>query len=141
MGRKVVTVEPFIENIYRIHKAAVLENLVDNIVLIQNAVSDKRNEVKLLQENSKNIGGQGLSKNIILNKNEMKENKYAVETIIFDDLIDYLPKNEHGKDFKKAILKIDIEGFEPYAFSNATKLFNLIDFQIIFMEVIKLFLL
>ena len=34
----------------------------------------------------------------------------------------------------KAILKIDIEGFEPYALSQAEKLFDQLDFQIIFME-------
>ena len=36
--------------------------------------------------------------------------------------------------YKQAILKIDIEGFEPFAFQHAAKLFDAIDIQIIFME-------
>jgi FkbM family methyltransferase len=31
-------------------------------------------------------------------------------------------------------MKIDIEGFEPYAFQHAKNLFKILDFQIIFME-------
>ena len=63
-------------------------------------------------------------------------NKYLVETIVFDDIIPYLPfKNESSKEnYKKAILKIDIEGFEPYAFGHAEQLFSVIDIRIIFME-------
>ena len=126
-----MTVEPFIDNIYRIHKAAIKENLQSNITLVQNAISDKANEFKKLWKNAKNIGGQGLDNNLIVtNKND----KYVVETIIFDDLIDYLPRKSNGESFYKAILKIDIEGFEPYALSQAEKLFDQLDFQIIFME-------
>ena len=36
--------------------------------------------------------------------------------------------------FKKAVLKIDIEGFEPFAFAHASLLFNTLDIRIIFME-------
>ena len=61
-------------------------------------------------------------------------NKYLVETILFDDIIPYLPKKSDGTNYKKAILKIDIEGFEPYAFTNAKKLFDLIEIQIVYME-------
>ena len=58
MGRDVVTVEPFYDNILRIHKAAKEEKFENKIKLIKNAISDKRNEVKLLQVNDNNIGGQ-----------------------------------------------------------------------------------
>jgi hypothetical protein len=40
-----------------------------------------------------------------------------------------LPKN-----FKKALIKIDIEGFEAIAFQCSKKLFKSINFQFIFME-------
>ena len=61
-------------------------------------------------------------------------NKYLVETILFDDIIPHLPKKSDGKNYEKAILKIDIEGFEPYAFTNAKKLFDLIEIPIVYME-------
>ena len=136
MGRKVVTVEPFHDNILRIHKAAYLEKTYKNIILIKNAISNKRNEIKLLKAESSNIGGQSLldHKDKIYKKDE--NNKYLVETILFDDIVPYLPyKNDTIKErFKKAILKIDIEGFEPFAFENASLLFDTLDIRIIYME-------
>ena len=136
MGRKVVTVEPFHDNILRIHKAAYLEKTYKNILLIKNAISNKRNEIKLLGSSHNNIGGQSIldHKDKIYKKDE--NNKYLVETILFDDIVPYLPyKNDTIKErFKKAILKIDIEGFEPFAFENASLLFDTLDIRIIYME-------
>ena len=136
MGRKVVTVEPFYENILRIHKASYLEKTYDNILLIKNAISNIRNEIKKLEPNSNNIGGQSLleNKDKIFEKDE--NNHYLVETILFDDIVPYLPyKNAITKEkYKQAILKIDIEGFEPFAFENATLLFDTLDIRVIFME-------
>ena len=136
MGHKVVSIEPFYENIIRIHKAAYLEKIHANIVLITNAVSNKRNEIKLLEANANNIGGQSLMQH--KNKTFVKDekNKYLVETILFDDIVPYLPyKNLNTKEkFKQAILKIDIEGFEPYAFECANHLFNTLDIRVVFME-------
>jgi len=135
MGSKVVTVEPFYENIIRIHKASTLEKLQDRITLVRNAVSGKANEIKRLYENNINIGGQGIIK---INRKfydfEMKKDKYLVKTIVFNDLLDYLPITDDGQKFQKAIMKIDIEGYEPYAFEKADKLFDTIDVQVIFME-------
>ena len=63
MGHKVVSVEPFYENIIRIHKSSYLANTYSNIILITNAISNKRNEIKLLEQSFNNIGGQSLVKN------------------------------------------------------------------------------
>ena len=60
--------------------------------------------------------------------------KFFVETILFDDLMELIQKRVDGREYKKAILKIDIEGFEPYAFDQAKLLFELLDFQVIFIE-------
>ncbi len=116
------------------HKAALTEGIDKNIILIQNAISNVRNEVKMLQPNSNNIGGQSLydNKDKIFTKDE--KNKYLVETILFDDIVDYIPKTNDNNKFDKAILKIDIEGFEPFAFQSAKKLFDYLEIPIIFME-------
>ena len=134
MGRDVLTVEPFHDNVIRIHKAATLENTQNKITLLKNALSNKRNEIKMLQPDTTNNGGQSLipNKDKVYTRDE--NNKYLVETILFDDIIPYLPKNAENKEYKKAILKIDIEGFEPYAFQHADKLFDLLDIPIIYME-------
>ena len=131
MGHKVVAIEPFHDNILRIHKASQMENTFSNIILIKNAVSNKRNEIKMLEPDDRNIGAQSL----LQHRNELYEknanNKYLVETILLDDIVPYLPLNSKHKT---AIIKIDIEGFEVYAFEHASLLFNTLDIKIVFME-------
>jgi FkbM family methyltransferase len=134
MGRKVLTVEPFYDNIKRIHKAAVSENIGSNIKLVRNAITNKRHEIMLLQKSSNNIGGQAIDHSKTYTKEEMATNKYLVETILMDDLVDQIPLKADGKKFTSAILKIDIEGSEPFAFKHAEKFFDALDIQIIFME-------
>lgn len=65
---------------------------------------------------------------------KIKNDKYLVETILLDDIIDYLPIKRDQKNKKKAILKIDIEGLEPFAFEHANVLFDTIDIRVIYME-------
>jgi FkbM family methyltransferase len=138
MGHTVITIEPFEDNIQRIHKAVYLEQLQDSVVLVKNALSSKRNQILLLSKDSINIGRQTLmnkqNNEQTFFKSDMSTNKYLVETILMDDLIDYIPLNKYGKRHEKAIIKIDIESFEPHAFSNCTKLFNMYDIRLIFME-------
>lgn len=134
MGRTVVTAEPFHDNILRIHKAAKLAHVEKRITLVKNAIGSERNKIMRLSPDNGNVGAQTLMYNKNKNFTEDSSDKYLVETVWFDDLIDYLPKKENGQDFDQAILKIDIEGFEPYAFTHATKLFQTIQFNVVFME-------
>jgi len=143
MGHNVVIIEPFEENILRIHKAVYLEYLQDKVVLVKNAISNKRNEIMLLTKlEEANIGGQTLmnknNKEQKFSRNDLQNNKYLVETILLDDLVDYIPLNKYGQRHRRAIIKIDIESFEPHAFSNCKKLFALYDVRMIFMEWVKL---
>ena len=140
MGRQVLTVEPFYDNVLRIHKAAKSDNTTSLITLITNALSNKRNEIKMLQPNGDNIGGQSLieNKNKVVKKEDIMATdpkaKYYVETILFDDIVTFLPVKPDGTHYKKAIMKIDIEAFEPYAFQHAAHLFDTLDIPIVFME-------
>lgn len=129
-GRHVVAVEPFFDNIIRLQKAAKIENLEKKIILINNAVSNQANvTVKLNQH--KNIGEQSL---LVETPLENKNYRYSVKTIIFDDILKIVPNQNNGKKYEKAILKIDIEGFEPYAFANCSKIFERFKFVLILME-------
>lgn len=56
-----------------------------------------------------------------------------IETITLDDLVSIYPVF-----FKRSILKIDIEGFEAFAFGNASLLFNRTEIPAIYMEFGKL---
>jgi FkbM family methyltransferase len=139
MGRQVLTVEPFYDNVLRIHKAAKTDNTTYHITLITNALSNNRKEIKMLQPQGENIGGQSLveNKNKVIKKEDVlatdPKAKYFVETVLFDDIVPYVPVKTDGSKYKKAILKIDIEAFEPYAFQHASILFDTLDIRIIFM--------
>lgn len=107
LGRDVVAIEPFFDNIIRFHKAAVNENVQGRIRLITNAVSDQRGQVVLMQRMDNNIGGQHLSKdkdqtnNAVFARMDRAQNKYLVETILFDDILDFLPRMPNKEPYKK----------------------------------------
>ena len=136
LGARVISIEPFYDNIVRIHKAAVCENLTDSITLIRNALFEQRNQIKILSTDIKNIGAQSLVNNMnkIIDRSQLGLNKYLVETILFDDILDYLPLGNRSIFSSKAIMKIDIEGLEPFAILSGKKLFEILNIQIIFME-------
>ena len=132
LGNQVIDVEAFYNNIYRFHKATNLNFLTEKIILFNNAISYKSGtNVSLNLHN--NIGQQSLlsGKNLKINQNKKSMN---IKTITLDDLIFIIPKQSNGDEFKEAILKIDIEGYEPYAFKSAKKLFEKLNFNIILME-------
>lgn len=95
-----------------LHKAAKTEKLYKKIILIQNALSNKRNEIKLLTSNPQNLGGQNLMENMKKTFERDENNTHLVETILFDDIVDFFPRNKYNTSYKRALLKIDIEGFE-----------------------------
>lgn len=127
LGHKVLAVEPFYDNIVRLKHSIAFNKFENNVILIGNALSNKRNELKVLTSFKSNVGAQSIihEDQALLKE---KTNKYVVETILFDDLIDFLPKG------KKVIMKIDIEGYETFAFENATKIFDHVDIKCIYME-------
>ncbi|CAF1043424.1 unnamed protein product [Brachionus calyciflorus] len=140
LGRNVIAMEPFYDNVLRINKAVRIEGIGNKITLFKNAISNKRNEIKRLAPYKGDLGGQTLIKNKaeVYSRKDMFFDKYLVETILFDDLIEFLPRQPNGSPYKKAVIKIDIEGFEPFAFDGAHRIFELIDFQVIFMEWVHL---
>jgi FkbM family methyltransferase len=134
LGRKCVAVEPFYDSYIRFHKSILLENMQDKFVLITNGVSDKRGEFKRLKQVESNVGGQSLlgdqnDYSSKFNETDFRNDRYIIETILMDDLVEVLPK-----DFKKVIMKIDIEGYEVKAFRKASKLFSKLNILVVFME-------
>lgn len=106
LGRDVVAIEPFFDNIIRFHKAVVNEGLEQRIRLITNAISDERGQVRLLQKIEDNIGGQYLirtnetANQRAFSRSDRLWNKYLVETIWLDDILDYLPKKANNQPYK-----------------------------------------
>lgn len=130
-----MAVEPFYDNILRIHKATMENHFQGKIILVKNAVSNRPNELMRLIQNDNNIGGQSILKNHVLREDQNEfNNKYVVRTIVFDDLVDLLPDKDDGTPYEEAIIKMDIEGFEPFALEKAEKFFQKIEVQVVFME-------
>ena len=132
LGRKVIAVEPFYENYIRIHKSSQLESTTDNIILVTNGLSDHRGDLKKLHENKKNNGGQSIDDNQVLTSltdEQINADKYILRTIEMNDLVTIIPDN-----FKEAIMKIDIEGYEIKAFKKASKLFSRVKINAVFIE-------
>ena len=140
MNRSVLAVEPFVDNVVRIHKALVYEKVAERVTLITNAISNERNQLRWLSADSDNIGGQSLlsARPTIADSTTTTHDKYVVETIWLDDLVEHLPGLEQNatdaQTRQRAILKIDIEGHEAAAFEHAGVLFNRLDIRVVFME-------
>ncbi|XP_064619572.1 uncharacterized protein LOC135483008 [Lineus longissimus] len=131
-NRKVVAVEANLAHVRKLYQSVQLSNFENLVTIVYNAVSDRHTTVNLVV-NSTNLGHgfippDSLYYNGSLN---MPTPSYlqtkSVKTILMDDLLEVV-------SFKKAILKIDIEGHEPQAFKFARKLFYIVDIPYVFME-------
>ena len=132
LNKKVIAIEPFYDNIIRLHKSSQIENISNNIILITNGVSDKRGEIRRLSKDNTNIGGQGIVdyNNLETKSREIAlQDKYNLVTILLNDLVTIIPA-----DFNEAIIKIDIENHELQAFKKIDKLLNRVKVYVIFME-------
>lgn len=123
MGRKVVAVEPFSDNIHRIHQAAQIEHLTEKIVLLQNAIADVTAS-GTLQKSADNQGDTRIKMGVEPCEGSCPP---TVKIIRLDDLVGVLP-------FQKAVMKIDIQGYEHRAFKHASVLFSRINITYVFME-------
>ena len=130
LGHKVVAVEPNPDNIIRIHKASHLSGVADRITVVANAVLDQRKEVHLAVQRS-NIGGSPVFDDkihVYFKKPFHVLTTLNVTSILLDDLLSTLQATH------TAIMKVDIEGSEPLAFKNASRLLDQINIPYIFME-------
>ena len=145
MGRFAIAVEPLHENLNRIHKAADLEHVQARIIALVNAVSNKRHEVRVSILDF-NIGGAYIKEPELLGHPEERKNdaqissSVIVNSMTMDDLYDVyneklLNKSTTEKPVgKKFVLKIDIEGYEPYAFEQGKNLFDKLEIVAVFLE-------
>ena len=113
MGHHVISVEPFHDSLMRIHKASHLEHTQNKIILINNAIANRRREIRQLNFELENIGGQSLldlsdGSKFKFAIPDKEKAKYSVETIIIDDIVDFIPKNKEERPYEKCIIKIGI---------------------------------
>ena len=130
-GRRVIAVEAFWENVLRLSQSIRLGKLQNQVTVIHNAVSNVYEEVTFWRPGD-NPGGTHT-----YSKDEHPEDPVhqiiykgihdSVATIQIDNLLKVIP-------FKKAVFKIDIEGFEAKAMIAMTGLLDTMDISHIFME-------
>ena len=143
--RHVIAVEPLYDSLIRIHKSIQLNDVQHQVTLIANAIGMKHERLTL-NVVDKNLGASYLSyldelappgkkvETLVDEHHGVPPRVLAeVETITLDDLVSIYPIY-----FKRAILKMDIEGFEAFAFRNASLLFNRTEISAIYMEFGKL---
>ncbi|CAG2203274.1 unnamed protein product [Mytilus edulis] len=138
LGRSVIAVEPLSINLQRLCKSVESgvssdgKPFSDKITIIHNALSDTREKVELGKD-FQNVGGTYVLKD----SNERKvqgstitgKYKDVVMTAKLDDILQ-LP----NFDFKKVILKIDVEGYETKVFNGGNKFFDTVDVKAVLME-------
>jgi len=88
-------------------------NNVKNVLAVNNALSNKKEIKKLYQYSNKNLGRHSL---LYINEGDSVE----VEALVLDQFLE-----DNGIDFTKVkFAKIDIEGYEYFALSGATKVLD-----------------
>ena len=127
MGNKVLAVEPVTSNVRRIHKATVMAKTNSMVTLIQNGIANKH-EIIPLDLVPTNIGGSSMQG--AKARCARKLTCLQIQTVFLDDLAPFA-------NFTKAIMKIDIEGFEQRAFARAAVLFSKVDIPVVFMEMLN----
>ncbi|CAF1442179.1 unnamed protein product, partial [Adineta steineri] len=123
-GRFTLSVDCFMPNIERIVKAVQIQNVQNRVVLVQNALYAKSGE--LLRLTNESASGLQLTNNTQMDV----DSHYNVKTIRFDDLLPILVERK----VRAAVIKIDIEGSESYMCETGSKVFEVIDIQLVMME-------
>lgn len=145
MNRSVISVEPLHENLNRMHKASHLESVQSRIIALVNAVSNVREEVKIsILDN--NVGGSYIVRPELVEKKKQfnpVSSSVIVNSILMDDLVDVyndkirskvINSKENKTLSRKFVLKLDIEGHEPFIFENSNRFFKTFQVIAIFME-------
>jgi FkbM family methyltransferase len=126
MGHNVLSIEPWLENYRRFHKSVKLGHLEKRITLITNSLLNKRGSYSLVLS-SNNQGNIRLKDATAEKQTNATKNRLSSKSVTMNDLVPLCK-------FKKAFMKMDIEGNEHKALAAADRLFDAIDISYIMME-------
>ncbi|XP_046363452.1 uncharacterized protein LOC124140112 [Haliotis rufescens] len=125
-GRKVVSVDPLIENVQRLCKSIQKGGFTDRMTILFNPLGADHSFVNF-KPISDNLGGTSVIASSGSSSTSPCDEPANSYTITLDDTLPYLP-------FKKAVLKMDIQEYEYYALSGAGRFFKEIEVPAILME-------
>ncbi|XP_046569609.1 uncharacterized protein LOC124277932 [Haliotis rubra] len=125
-GRKVVSVDPLIENVQRLCKSIQKGGFTDRMTIIFNPLGANHSLVNF-KRIPDNLGGTSVVASSTSSLTSPCGEPSDSYTITLDDILPYLP-------FKKAVLKMDIQEFEYYVLRGAGRFFKEIEVPAILME-------
>ena len=123
MGRKVIAVEALKRHALMIGRAVVMNGYQNRVTIFQNALSDTYRNVTLATFS----GNPGRTQVRNLKHNATVLASDQIPTILMDDLVNLV-------DFRRAIMKIVIEGQEMPVLSHSLHFFAIVDIPFIMME-------
>ncbi len=126
MGHQVLAIEPNMENVLRMHRTVSLGGLEDKITLLRNAIGEERGVGRLIVPHS-SIAYAAVGHPITSAQTDTSDKWKFANIIFMDDVLGYCK-------FKRAILKIDIAGYDHHVMTHADLLFRKIDIPYIMME-------
>ena len=128
MGHQVLAVEPYLPSLKRFHKAIAKGGLSSKIKALQNAISDKREEVHMKANFDNQANARPYHR---FHEDCNQDSCQRVNTIYMNDLMPFFGSQE-------CILKLDIKGYEHRAFAHAELLLDKISVPYIFMDWTKM---
>ena len=122
-GVKVTAVDPMLENLELLSRSIKLGNLQQNVTLIWNAVSNKR-QLITFRGPGDNVGGTHIH-----DANATNSRSYMARTILLDDLLPLF----RGKHI---VIKMDIESSEYFALLGGSRFFNEVTIVVLQIEML-----
>ncbi|PVD26840.1 hypothetical protein C0Q70_11987 [Pomacea canaliculata] len=123
-GYEVLAVDALRETLQLMVTSLHLAGVTSRVTVLNNAISDVR-EVVSMEIDRSNMGGSKVKQDSWVNQNSSDDDN--VNSINMNDLIPYVRS-------RRAVVKMDIEGFEERALWSASEFFEKIDVYSVLME-------
>lgn len=128
MGRQVIALDANVENVKRLRKSLLINNLQKDVQIVYNAISDHHHMVQM-NIIADNIGGSVVRPVDSTEKlpHIYKKNEIKVPTVTLDDLMSIMKSSRY-------MIKMDLEGYEYFALRGSQLFFQKIHVPVIMME-------
>lgn len=126
LGRPTVSVDALEGNVARLCQSMRDGNLSDHMTVIHNALSFQREKVAL-GTHKKNVGGTYVKKLEKMGLDKIDQQALVVDAILLDDLLEIF-------NFKRVVIKMDVETFEANVLKGADKFFTTVQVDYLLME-------
>lgn len=126
LGRTTVSVDALEGNVARLCQSMRDGKLSDHMIVIHNALSFQREKVAL-GTHKKNVGGTYVKKLEKMGLDKIDQSALVVDAILLDDLLEIF-------NFKRVVIKMDVETFEANVLKGADKFFSTVQVDYLLME-------